>query len=313
MSEAPNEVEAQAPPDGGCTADSAAVPLWATAPPEIGAWLLLECAGAWPAKILDGPPLPAAVVDRLKAIDRGRPDVRVQLVRRPRRDREPPALFLARSSGPERWVNRLSLKSHEALLDLDVLGMIDGTVSVPGDKLNESLTLVCVHGKRDRCCALYGASVFRTLDQSLGERVWQTSHLGGHRFSTVMAILPRGLYLGRVKPEEAPSFVSGLDAGHLPPADRVRGQAGDPEPVQAAEHYLRAARGERRLDAIGLVSVQALDTARWRVALRRVGERGPVEVEIVQTVGDPQIRPSCDKAPAPTERFELVSMTEAPP
>src|SRR5690606_10098426 len=115
--------------------------------------------------------------------------------------------------------------------------------------------LVCTHGRRDRCCALRGVAFFKSLSD-LGPRgeLWQTSHLGGHRFAATMVHLPRGVCYGRLVPEDAEAMTSAHTAGRLYDLRRYRGQTRYPTPVQAAESWLREQEGDMSLEGPRLVS-----------------------------------------------------------
>jgi len=58
--------------------------------------------------------------------------------------------------------------------------------------------LVCSHGSHDTCCATFGFPVYDALRNQHAKRsggalrVWQTSHLGGHRFAPNVFDLPEG-------------------------------------------------------------------------------------------------------------------------
>lgn len=65
--------------------------------------------------------------------------------------------------------------------------------------------LVCTHGSHDKCCAKYGQRFYRqgiATVRQLGlnpeVRVWQASHIGGHRFAPTAIDLPAGRYYGRL-------------------------------------------------------------------------------------------------------------------
>jgi hypothetical protein len=278
--------------------EAAGVPLVATAPEETTAWLLLEFNGAWPSKILDGPALPAPVVARLAALEERLPEARVQFIRRPRRA-GPPVVFFGRPEG----LHRLELASYEALLDLDLEAILGGTAPAPGMPAPGPLFLVCVHARRDACCALRGGATYRALERAAPGDVWQTSHLGGHRFAPTIVALPLGLYLGRAGPDEAAGVVADVRAGRLPPLEYVRGRAGVDPAAQAAEHFLREASGERALDAVRVVAVDALDEKRWRVTLAHRDAARTLEVAL--ELGPPDLPASCGKKPAPTARYRL--------
>jgi hypothetical protein len=67
-----------------------------------------------------------------------------------------------------------------------VLGELDDAtpVEVPSRDI-----LVCTHGSRDRCCSRFGAPIYRQARRLVGElelentRIWQASHIGGHRMA----------------------------------------------------------------------------------------------------------------------------------
>jgi hypothetical protein len=54
--------------------------------------------------------------------------------------------------------------------------------------------LICTHGNRDVCCGSRGAALYRDCIglQAGSVRMWQTSHLGGHRFAPTALVLPDG-------------------------------------------------------------------------------------------------------------------------
>ena len=72
---------------------------------------------------------------------------------------------------------------------------------------------VCVHGSRDTCCALFGSPVYQYLRNELipkfgSLRIWQSSHMGGHKFSPNMIDLPSGRNWVRLTEKEAEVVVS---------------------------------------------------------------------------------------------------------
>jgi hypothetical protein len=62
--------------------------------------------------------------------------------------------------------------------------------------------LICTHGSRDRCCARFGNSLYRDALQIVGElsldqvRIWQVSHIGGHRMAPTAIDFPEARYYG---------------------------------------------------------------------------------------------------------------------
>lgn len=62
--------------------------------------------------------------------------------------------------------------------------------------------LVCTHGSHDKCCAKFGYPFYRQLTDAVRQlslphlRVWQVSHIGGHRFAPTLIDFPEGRYYG---------------------------------------------------------------------------------------------------------------------
>ncbi|WP_035984421.1 sucrase ferredoxin [Leptolyngbya sp. KIOST-1] len=62
--------------------------------------------------------------------------------------------------------------------------------------------LVCTHGSRDRCCSRFGTPIYhqaRKLVTELGLqniRIWQASHIGGHRMAPTAIDFPTARYYG---------------------------------------------------------------------------------------------------------------------
>ena len=63
---------------------------------------------------------------------------------------------------------------------------------------------ICTHGQRDRCCGCYGYPFYRDAQRLSQQwnipnlRLWQISHIGGHRFAPTLIDLPQGRYYGRM-------------------------------------------------------------------------------------------------------------------
>ena len=95
--------------------------------------------------------------------------------------------------------------------------------------------LVCTHGKRSACCARYGTPLAQALAVRHPGQVWETTHVGGHRFAANLVILPHGLYYGPVGVARPPPRSARTSAARSLP-DRYRGRAGQPRAGQEAEH-----------------------------------------------------------------------------
>ena len=103
--------------------------------------------------------------------------------------------------------------------------------------------LICTHGAYDRCCGRYGYPLYRQLlkwapQQKLGHvRLWQASHIGGHRFAPTLVDFPEGRYYGGISLVQAQQLLlQEGDIQDLLPAYRGWGLL--PRPLQVAEAEL---------------------------------------------------------------------------
>jgi hypothetical protein len=188
---------------------------------------------------------------------------------------------------------------------LDVEG-IDQLATVdlePGEPCDGPLVLVCAHGRRDPCCARLGPPVYDALREHVDpDRVWQSSHQGGHRFAPNVLVLPWGVQLGRVGTADVVGVATALHARRIPLA-YYRGRTLHPPHVQAADVAIRRARGLDRLDDVRLLSV---DGARIRFATT-LGE----DVVVVEERPGPSVSASCGGEAAPTVAFAVLVVSSA--
>jgi hypothetical protein len=86
-------------------------------------------------------------------------------------------------------------------------------------------------------------------------RVWECSHVGGHRFAANLVCLPDGVWYGRLTPDDALLAAGKYEHGrlHLP---RLRGRSSFPVAAQAADALLRVRDG---LDALGALVLDRCD------------------------------------------------------
>jgi hypothetical protein len=214
-------------PDFRCSFASVedAEPIIGTAPTDTEI-LLVESPGPWGRDAVTDNRLPAAVRDHL-----GRLDLKVFLLRRYDGGAGPGThVFHARATADGFDVRGTVLDRPEDLIDLDLAGLpaYDGP-----------LWLVCTNGKRDRCCAEIGRPIAGLLTQEWPEGTWETTHLGGHRFSGTLLALPSGLTLGRLDTATALAACEAVDRGEVP-TEWVRGRAGRPGVEQVRELHVLA-------------------------------------------------------------------------
>ena len=208
-------------------------------------------------------------------------DGRVQLIRRPdRRDGEALA-FVAESEEGGGTLRRL-----DASYDLE-----------GGERIEGAMFLVCCHGRRDPCCARIGTPVFEALRAHVAEdAVWQSSHLGGHRFAANVLVLPSGILLGRVGPADAPRIGAELAAGRIP-LDLYRGRTTHSSDAQAADAAVR-----ERLRLTGLDDVAVVSAEHGRIRLATPS--GAIDA-VVEAVTGPPLIESCGKEPVVSTRYSV--------
>lgn len=103
--------------------------------------------------------------------------------------------------------------------------------------------LICTHGQNDQCCARYGNPLYRQAlkiieDYSLTDiRVWQTSHIGGHRFAPTAIAFPNGRYYGQITSPALQALL--MQSGSIHDLNQAyRGWGILPKPVQLLEKEL---------------------------------------------------------------------------
>jgi hypothetical protein len=252
-------------------------------------WLLVEVPGSWPRDVLAEGALPApaqrAVIGWLERT----PSSRLLFIRRPGRAAKRSLAFAIHASEAATEVRRIELAGAADLVEVDF--------DRDGELADLDLVLVCGHGSRDACCALRGVAVYGALTGTLDdhEALWVSSHQGGHRFAANVLVLPAGLHLGRVAPEEAPAIVSGALSGRIA-LDRYRGRTCYPAAVQAAEQVVRGALGLSRVADLRLEAVEGQ-------SVRLRGPNGLKYETLVDEITGPTVPASCGADPEPQGGF----------
>ncbi len=224
--------------DFRCTAASVGdhEPIGGTAPTS-AEFLFLEHPGPWGRLAVEDSRLPQEVKAYLANLS----GVAVHLVRRHGggSDGDGVRLFraVATPEGFDVTTVVLPVVDDVVRLDLDTLEPYDAP-----------LWLVCTNGSRDRCCAEIGRPVTAALAERWPEATWETTHLGGHRFSGTLLALPSGITLARLDAATAVAACEGVLAGEVP-ASLSRGRAGRAGTAQVLELHL-AAGGDADVDVI---------------------------------------------------------------
>ncbi|MEU1020939.1 sucrase/ferredoxin-like family protein [Streptomyces sp. NPDC005904] len=273
-------------------------------------WLLVEQPGPWGAKALTSSRLDPEVGRALEKAAEGT-GVRIALIRRPGRhaDCHTPTrqqVYVAHTVPGRTWLRSRVTEDPRELLDLDfaALGAGDhGGFGTP--HTGAPLALVCTNGKRDRCCALLGRPLAAELAATGEEGVWEITHLGGHRFSPTLLVLPYGYAYGRIGAPAVKEILEAVRAQRVV-TEGCRGNSAWERPGQAAELAVRASTGE---DAAGALTVAGTDGAapRWEVTVaHRNGRRW--QVTVAQGPAQPPRPESCGAALKTPARMDVVAI-----
>lgn len=200
-------------------------PMGGTAPSD-RELLLVESPGPWGREAVSDNRLPEPVRAHLGSVG-----LKVLLLRRPDGSAGPGThVFRASATATGFDVSATVLDRAEDLLDLDLARL---------PSYDAPLWLVCTNGKRDRCCAEVGRPIAGRLAHTWPGATWETTHLGGHRFSGTLLALPSGITLGRLDPDSAVEACAAVERGEVP-LTWTRGRAGRPAVEQAHELHVLA-------------------------------------------------------------------------
>lgn len=195
-------------------------------------------------------------------------------------------VFVGYSNGERTWLRSGQL-SVEQLIEVDWAAVATGNpvpvvaLSSPSraDDASSACLLVCTNGRRDTCCAVLGRPMALALADAHPGRVWECSHLGGHRFAPSMLVLPTLAVYGRLGVAQAEDVLTAAAGGRIYP-EGLRGRTFLAPAEQAAESAVRAVLPppadltlRTRLQADGVVRVSASDGRGWEVAVQEEESR----------------------------------------
>jgi hypothetical protein len=278
-------------------------------------WLLIELPGPWTAREFRDGQLSRPIRECLDAWTEALPGLRIQGIRREVRRWASPGrvTVLAARAGTSPSLYRTEIASHDALLDLDVPAMLDGTAA----NVEEAppIVLTCTNGRRDACCALKGRAFHTAMHSAAPNAAWQTTHLGGHRFAATSLVLPHGFQYGWLEPANADPLWAATQTNRIWSLDRYRGQVAFARPAQAAAIAVRRNHGEGFPTSSPAASlhphtcrVDTLDrlgTDRWRVELTCAEQT--YRVEVVKKTGA-ALPKSCGASPKPSSWYDVTDI-----
>jgi hypothetical protein len=176
--------------------------------PEHQVYVAIECPPPWESYDLDSKGIPEALRALGKEIydDYDRYQTRFLLIHNEhlKQDNLTRVLVFRKPSGCATAYEKLEF--HLENIDAVALLVRQVVMGEPGDATPvdgpSRDMLVCTHGSRDRCCSRFGAPIYhqaRKLVAELGlqdTRIWQSSHIGGHRMAPTAIDFPSARYYG---------------------------------------------------------------------------------------------------------------------
>jgi hypothetical protein len=228
--------------------------LFGTASPT-EVWVLLEYRGGWGREAFAEAEIPQDVKDRLNIQLKSIPRSRMQLIKHARHLEGSLAFYVAVARESDRRLYRFWMAHYEHIQAIDLLAVVADDPKYADAKISGSLHLVCTNGNRDKCCAKFGLEIYQEMATHHGDNVWQTTHLGGHRFAATAVSLPQGIVHGRIETGRSNELLSDIERG-IVHVETYRGRACYDEHVQAADYYLRSETGITELDGLTLQHIE---------------------------------------------------------
>ncbi len=284
-------------------------PLTGTAP-YARTWVAVEQPGPWGRQALTDSHLDPAVGTALEQWADGT-GVTVLLIRRPGRHAdvhrpEPHSVLIAHTAPGGAWLERMWVADPAELLSLDAAALERGIRPGIGDPESGVLVLVCTNGRRDRCCAVHGRQLALALAADHPGRVWECSHLGGHRFAPTAAFLPGGVVYGQLGHDGAERAWVAAAEGRLV-LDGLRGRSWLSPIAQAADGAVRRFATVDGLAALTVSEPSVRASGAWTVDVSHVDGRGwTVSVEAGQST--PARPESCGKAAVTPRLWQVTGL-----
>jgi len=205
--------------------------------PRVEHWLLLEYTEHWEKDALEMSKIPGPVKDEINKCLKSLKNSRFQFIQRELNTDGPINFYYIKSTELEPKSYHFQFNSYEELLELDIINLIENG-DINDSQTDEKIAIICTHGAYDSCCGTYGVPVFDELQKNSSLSVWKSTHVGSHRFSANMVMLPEGIYYGRVSPENV-SEIANIHLNGEIALDNFRGRCCFQQAAQVSEYFLR--------------------------------------------------------------------------
>jgi hypothetical protein len=275
-------------------------------------WFLLEYSRPWGAKVLPESDLAESIKASLNRYLGTIPKSNLLFIKQQFKHIEGITFYVALTRETNPRLYEFHLENYDDLLTLDIPAIVSGDPTYDDLITHEPLYLICTNARRDPCCARLGLPAYKVMVNQAGSRVWQCSHLGGHRFAPTALFLPHGVNYGRLKADEIPQIMSDYEQGIMQ-LDYMRGRVCYDSATQAAEHFLRSEIEVGEIDALKLVNTQTMEKDSWLVQFESPAEKTIYSVHVQKLMTEVETFTSCNATEkVPMSKYRLLALSSIP-
>ena len=239
--------------------------LFGTAP-RGDVWFLLEYDKPWGNKAFEESTLSDDFKTHFKNATSAVPNSKLQMIKRGHSGNQK-YLFIALCNSAA--LLKIPFSDYEELLQYNFAELIKSDEFLKEYETDEPLIAVCTNGKRDKCCAKFGLELFKNFQNYFDENVWQTSHIGGHRFAPTFVYLPYGIIYGFAQEESVLKIAQDISNNKIT-RENYRGRSNYSKYSQAAEYFLMEKTGERDIHAFEVFKREEQVNGNWEVSFKKV-------------------------------------------
>lgn len=252
--------------------------------PHITSWLLLEYSGRWSNAAFRESNIPETVKTHINTYLEAAANSKLLLIKRKHRSESNIRFYCGQTDENNQLkLFKYDLRNYEDLLSLELNNPSGNLVSKP-------FFLVCTNGKKDKCCAQFGFPLFQALNEITDLDMWESSHVGQHRFAPNVLVFPQATYYGRMGEEDIPTLLNHVTQNTLM-LEKLRGESVQPKPTQAAAYFLRHSLGFIAYEGLPVLRADEQSENHWRIVFE-VGKTQYVVI-IQHRPGKKKIYASC--------------------
>jgi hypothetical protein len=230
-------------------------------------------------------------------------------IKRDQPAREKYHFFIVNSAAAVPAIYEYALKDYNELLDIDPAAVLSGS---PGecDRRDDPLILICTNGTRDKCCAKFGRPLYDALYEAERDIVWQSTHIGGHRYAPNVLFLPHSINYGLLSAAQIGPAAVAYRAGAIYDLAHFRGRTTYPQPVQAAEYFLRQALVNKKIADLPLAAVEQKPGNEWQVTFHELSTAKNHQITLNKVLIAEPFQVSCSPPKSkPLPRYQLLKHT----